>query len=105
MASIFSGYDMDKVEDFEWWFLDNLKQYQVIQEMCIAYAKEAKKKFSLRTLFEILRAGLDLRWRHVTVSLSNDFIPMLQRRLEADRPDLKKYLTPYRANHKKQVTK
>jgi hypothetical protein len=99
--SLFSEYDLDKVEEFEWWFWDNLEQYKVIQDCVTAYGKEAKKKFSLRTVLENLRAGLTSEYRHINISLNNDFIPMLQRKLESDRPDLSVYLTAVRGNHKK----
>lgn len=99
--NIFSEYGVDKVEQFDWWFWDNLEQYKAIQDCICIYGKEAKKKFSLRTVLEVLRAGLDSRWRHIEMSFNNDFIPMLQRRLEFDRPELNEYLTSIRTTHKK----
>jgi hypothetical protein len=89
MGSIFSGYDVDKVEEFEWWFWDNLEEYRVIQD-CIKEFSKRGEKFSLRVVLDNLRCGLVGNCR---VSINNDFIPMLQRRLEVDRPDLVKYLT------------
>jgi hypothetical protein len=94
--SIFSGYTVEQVEDFDWWFSSNMEQYSVLKDVCWVYGKESKKKFSMRTVIELLRSGLDPRWRDVNFSVTNSFVPMLQRRLEADRPDLKKYLTPHR---------
>lgn len=99
--NIFSAYDVDKVEEFEWWFYDNVESYRAIQDCITIYGRVAKKKFSLRMVLEMLRAGIDIRWRHIEVSLNNDFIPMLQRRLEMDRPDLMEYLTAIRKSHTK----
>lgn len=30
--NIFSEYGVDKVEQFDWWFWDNLEQYKAIQD-------------------------------------------------------------------------
>lgn len=103
LNNIFSEYGVDKVEEFEWWFWDNLPQYQAIQDCITIYGKVATKKFSLRTILETLRAGLDTRWQHIPISFNNNFIPMLQRRLDHDRPDLSAYLTAVRNAHKKKV--
>jgi len=106
--SLYSEYGVEEVDDFEHFIYHHLEEYAAIQECIKRHGEQAGKKFSLRTIIEMLRNGLDEKYRKkkLNFQINNNMVPLFQRRLEHDRPDLSKYLTKVRraqGNHKEDI--
>lgn len=81
IKSVFSDYPESVIKRFERFHSETPEIFEIFKKLSFKMLYAGRKKYSARTIFEVLRWNADLSGRKDPFKINNDFIPMYKRLL------------------------
>lgn len=88
---LFDQFSEKTKDRFRVYHIDNPHVYQEFCKRAAMMLKTGRKKYSARTIFEVMRWDWDLKTTHEDFKISNDFIPIYVRMLIYHHPEYEQF--------------
>lgn len=90
---LFSRYDKNQLDRFKKFHSENPHVYTKFKSLVSDMKASGRKKYSARTIFEVMRWSYDLKTKSDDFKISNDFIPIYVRLLVYHKPELRDFFS------------